>query len=136
LSALELAVEEDDADSKQIVQDLRDRGQALMAKALQRLDKRVDEVQAFANELVEYRVLVATAGGGAREESRLRKRGLETRDRKELQDVIDTCGMIVPNAVGLAEATGGRKKDVEDMVDFAEDLALKADRVLKTNYGE
>jgi hypothetical protein len=73
-------------------------------------------------------------GGGSTDMVRYRKRGLSRDDVTNLKAVIATCEEIAPNATGLARATGGKEKDIENLVDAADDLARRADKVLKAEY--
>ena len=50
--------------------------------------------------------------------------------------VIATCKQIAPNALGLADATGGNKREMEDLIDAADALTKKAERILKAEHGE
>jgi hypothetical protein len=134
IDVLERAAQGDDQESKQIVQELRDRGNAVMAKALQQMSKAVDEIAKSANELEEIHMTIPLVGGGMQDSVRYRKRGLKRDDVTDLKAVIATCGEIAPNAAGLAQATGGKEKDIENLVDAADELARRADKVLKAEY--
>jgi hypothetical protein len=134
IDVLERAAEGDDQESKQISQELRDRGNAVMAKALQQMSKAVEEISKSANEMQEIHMVQPLVGGGSTDMVRYRKRGLSRDDVTNLKAVIATCEEIAPNATGLARATGGKEKDIENLVDAADDLARRADKVLKAEY--
>jgi hypothetical protein len=82
----------------------------------------------------EVRMTQPLVGGGTTESVRYRKRGLSREDVGDLKAVIATCEEIAPNAAGLAHATGGKEKDIENLVDAADELARRADKVLKAEY--
>jgi hypothetical protein len=134
IDVLERAAQGDEQESKQITQELRDRGNAVMAKALQQMSKAVDEISKSANEMQEIHMTQPLVGGATTDIVRYRKRGLSREDAANLKTVIATCEEIAPNATGLARATGGKEKDIENLVDAAEDLARRADKVLKAEY--
>lgn len=135
LDVLEQAAETGE-DAQRMVVDLRTRGAALMAKAVQRMQARHDEIFKHANEMVRYVVNTPAFGGGAQQQVRYRQRGLESRDYKELKEIVATCEKLIPNARGLAKATGGKVKEVEDLITASEDLRRKADRTLNATYNE
>lgn len=129
---LELAADGGE-ESKKMVSELRSRGLQLMAKTVLRLSTRTDEIAKNANELVRMRVTVPTING-LTEQIRYRKRGIEESDRRELIDTVKTADQIAPNARGLVQATGGKVKDVEDLITAVEELRRKADKALNTDY--
>jgi hypothetical protein len=123
-----------EGEAQQLVQDLRDRGNALMKKVVERMDKRVTEIDQFANSMVQYQVNVPSVTGRLVTETRQRKRGLDKQDRADLETIIATCGQVAPNAEGLARATGGKIDDAEALADAANSLKRRAEKVLKADY--
>ena len=132
LDVLELGVGGGD-DARQMVKDLRARGLALMAKTLQLMTTRTNEINRAANEIQRVRV---TVFDGTRNVDRfeVRKRGLQDNDFRDLKDVIKTADMIIPNAKGLMAATGGKQREVEDLVTAAEEVKRKAEKTLTDDY--
>jgi hypothetical protein len=133
LDVLELASGAE-GESKQLISGLRDRGRDIMARTLQRMRRRADEIDKTANEMVRVRIAVPVAGGGIREDSRLARHGLERPDQQELKEIISTCEQIIPNAAGLVKATGGKSRDSDDLIDQANEIKRKAERTLKADY--
>jgi hypothetical protein len=123
-------------DASKMVADLRQRGNAILAKTVIRLTARTDEINRTANELIRQQVAVPGPGGSIAYETRMRKRGLDADAWRELNEIIKTTDQLIPNIKGLAQATGGKMKDVEDLMNAADDLRHKADKTLKTNYNE
>jgi hypothetical protein len=123
-------------DASKMVADLRARGNAIFAKTVIRLTARTDEISRTANELYRQEVTVPGVGGTFTTEYRMKKRGLDAAAWRELNDIMKTTDQLIPNIKGLAEATGGKMKDVEDLINAADDLRHKADKTLKANYNE
>lgn len=139
-------------EASRMVNDLRVRGYTLMAKRVALLTTRVDEIYTRATALKQYVVRNPLNNGfgvgGVRgvgnqnlgqnglDEVRVRKQGLTNQDYAELNAAKKSAEQVVPNAKGLANATGGKVKEVEDLIVAAEELRRKADKTLNTNYNE
>jgi len=123
-------------ETQKLISDLRTRGTALLAKTVLRQTARTDEIAKSANELIRIQVAVPSTTGQLTYDYRMRKRGLGTDDWRELRDIVKLADDLIPNIKGLAAATGAKPKDVEDLLNAAEDLKHKADKALKANYNE
>ena len=84
----------------------------------------------------EPNVPVPGPGGSVQTEYRMRKRGLDTDGWRELREIMKMSDELIPNIKGLAEATGAKMKDVEDLLNAAEDMKRKADKALKADYNQ
>ncbi len=133
---LELAAGGGNEESKAMIAELRTRGIALMAKTVIAMQTNQTQIDKNANELIRYVVNIPNFNGGVSQQVRYRKRGLETRDTNDLKDIIKTTEQIIPNARGLAKATGGQVREVEDLITAAEDLLRKAERTLNADYSD
>jgi hypothetical protein len=123
-------------EASRLIGDLRSRGNALMAKTVLRLTTRVDQIAKDAGTLQQYTVRLPDGAGGFTDVVRHRKRGLANGEYQELGEVMKTCDQVIPNARGLARATGGKVQEVEDLIAAAEDLRRKADKTRQTNYND
>jgi hypothetical protein len=132
---LESAADAGDESSK-MVSDLRARGYAILAKAVMRLSTRTDEISKNANEMVRYQVTIPSPNGIPTTVDRMRKKGLSNDEWRDLNEILKTTKGLAPNIRGLAEATGGKLKDVEDLMAAVEDVHRKADKAIKANYNE
>ena len=122
-------------DAARLIADLRSRGNAVMAKEVVRMTAYVDDVSRSANTLQQYVVqLPGNLGTGPQDVLRTRRRGLIGQEYRDLGDVVKTCDQILPNVRGLAKATGGNLKEVEDLIAATEDLRRKADKTRTANY--
>jgi hypothetical protein len=120
-------------EAHRMVVDLRTRGLTVMAQTVQVMNARTEEITRSANELV--RVPVDTlVNGQLITTTQLRKRGLVNNDRRDLTEIVRTADMIIPNVRGLMEATGGKVREVEDLIIAAEELRRRADRALNADY--
>lgn len=133
---LELAAGGGTDESKQMIAELRTRGIALMAKTVIAMQANQTQIDKNANELIRYVVNLPNFNGGFTQQVRYRKRGLENREYNDLKEMIRTTEQIIPNARGLAKATGGQVREVEDLITAAEDLLRKAERTLNADYSD
>lgn len=134
IDELEVAADGGTEESRQLVSELRSRGIALMAKTVLQMQTHQQQIDKTASELIRYLVAIPDGLGGVTQQVRYRKRGLENQDTKDLKEIIRTAEQIIPNARGLAQATGGQVREVEDLITAAEDLVRKTDRTLKADY--
>ncbi|QOV89422.1 hypothetical protein [Humisphaera borealis] len=133
---LELAAGGGNEESKAMIAELRTRGIALMAKTVIQMQANQTQIDKNATELIRYVVSIPNFNGGFSQQVRYRKRGLEQRDINDLKQMIKTTEQIIPNAKGLAKATGGQVREVEDLITAAEDLLRKTERTLNADYSD
>jgi hypothetical protein len=124
-------------ESEKMISELRSRGIALMGKALQRMQAAQDRINRSANELIRKEFNQQMADGSTQLVIKTMKRGLAYTDQKDLKEIIKTSEELIPNLKGLAKATGGQVREVEDLIFQADELRKKADRTLNDDsYGD
>jgi hypothetical protein len=134
LDALEMAAFGNTDKTKQALDDLGRQGRELMSSRIEKLGKQVDDITAEANELIHVVQHFQDTSGNVSDIDMSHKRGLRPEATRMLKDVIAFCQQVPPNAEGLAEAIGGKKKDAADLVDQADGLRRKAEKTLRADY--
>jgi hypothetical protein len=134
---LEMVATGADKESQQTMNDLRAHAQDLMSRALEREAKRTDEIGASADETIHQQILIPRTDGHLDTSEYYRRRGLSTSQSSELKGIISDCTQMMAAIQSLAEATGDTEKRLSDtstLSEQANDLRVKADRILRADY--
>ncbi len=137
VNAVELTATGSDAKTQKLITELKAHAKDLIAAELKRLAAQIDQISQTANQWV---VAPDPPGAGGRDRNWrwMEKRGLNSRQRDQLNEAIDTCKQIVPAAQQLASAMGKKStgNDFAAVVTEAERLQKEAHTVMQANYNE
>jgi hypothetical protein len=130
LRALEMAATDSDATTKQALSQLGSHANQLMGDALKTMAAKVDQIARQANETNTQQ---KTYSDG-RVENVTSKRGLTSVDQSALKDVIATCMNIKQACDEFAAALESEGAGFSGTASQSDQLATRADEVLKANY--
>ena len=114
-----------------IVESLKEGGKSMLGRVLEKATRRVDRITQLANDTERVRQIVPTSTGGYRSIIIEKRRGVQGDDVVELKAIIDACDEVMAQANALAEASGSEEREIEDLVESADDLKLHVQRMLR-----
>ena len=135
LFALDRAAHGTAQDMEDTTRDLKERAQDLMSKALEKLAKQVDDIEARANETVRIPQVIQAPNAGVFQQDIVHRRGLQGSDRQNLKGIAQTSVQIAAWAKELIGALSDNADDSKDLLQQAEDVARKAEKASKEDYG-
>ena len=130
LRDLELAATGKSGETTETIDDLVKRAHKLMAAELDDMSKRTERIADRANEEIQY--TYRSRNGGT--ETRVRRRGLDDDDVRELRGMVDTCRKVIASCKELAEGFSEDDELFEDLEEQAVDTGERAHDVLTDNY--
>jgi hypothetical protein len=116
-----------------IVEGLKEQGKSMLTRVMEKATKRVDRITTLANDTERVRQVIPMSGGGYRSVMIEKRRGVQKDDITELKGIIDACDEVIAQANALAESTGGEEREVEDLVEAADDLKVHVQRMLRVH---
>lgn len=136
MRSLEMAATKTDEQTRKMVADLATHSYNMIEDALRTMQRRVEDIDKIANEVVEYDIFVPDPinPGQIRRERRWRKRGLDQPQKNALRDILATSGKIPQACVELTQAFGEITKDFQPMRAEAERVNRRAEGVASADY--
>lgn len=135
LHSMEIAAKGGDDATKDLVDKLANHARELLREALRTMDDRVDEIKKAADEEIHYNIPVPdNSPAKYHNEDRVRRRGLDGSQTKELNGYIADCNKVPPAANDLMEALGTDANFFEAEVKKAGAVWKKTNEVLKADY--
>jgi hypothetical protein len=137
LRMLELAANGNDNQTKQAVNDLKSRAVDLISHALERYARRVDELGASADQTIRQTVFIPQRDGTMIGQDLYRRRGLSIPESDELKAMNRDFVQLSGVALSLGQAIGeqdNRGSETATLAQQADDLHVKAERILRTDY--
>lgn len=141
---LELGATGSQDETNGMLSDLNGQGLKLIGKTVDRMAKRVDSIDAAADEVIRQRVSPVRGGRGVTPTRRTgvdrrgrfageeieRRRGVRPEEIQELKEIIKTCPQLAKAAGELVEMSGQDTDAAESIIDKATETAEKAEGVL------
>ena len=134
---LELAANGNDNETKQSVADLKARAVELIAHVLERDSHRVEEIGESADQTVRQIVFIPQLNGPPIAQELFRRRGINVPETNELKAMDRECTQLSDVALGLGKALGeqeNRGSETATLAQQADDLRVKCERILRTDY--
>src|SRR5207302_1260355 len=107
---------------------LKERTQDMISKALERLAKQVDDIDARANETVRIPQVIQNPRVGIAQQDIVHRRGLQSGDRQNLQSISKSAAKIALAAKEIIGSLSDNADDAKDIIQQAEDLQQKAEK--------
>ena len=133
LATLELAANGSADQVNGVVEELKQSCKGLLARAMERTTKRVDQITEMANDPEAVRQVFPNPLGGFDVEVAERRRGLKRQDVTLLKELADTCDQVTAGGKAVAQAAGADEAEFEDVVEAAEDLRMHIRRMLRAH---
>jgi hypothetical protein len=133
LATLELAANGSADQVNGVVEELKQSCKDLLARAMERTTKRVDQITQMANDPEFVRQVFPNPLGGFEVEVAERRRGLKRQDISQLKALADTCDEVAVGGKAIAKAAGAEESEFEDLVEAAGDLRMHIRRMLRAH---
>ena len=133
LADLELAANGSADQVNGTVDELKQGAKDLLARAMEKSTKRVDQITTMANDTERVRRVVPGFRGFPEVEAVDKRRGLRRQDVTDLKKIADTCDEITAGAKALAQASGANGDEFEELAESADDLRMHVRRMLRAH---